>query len=627
MKYRPEVDGLRAIAVLSVILFHAGFEWVRGGYVGVDIFFVISGYLITTLILSEHAAGRFSLATFYERRARRILPALFFVMAVCIPFAWFWMLPYQLKDFAKSVLSVLVFSSNVLFWRESGYFEAATELKPLLHTWSLAIEEQFYVVFPLVVMVTWRLGRRALPVLVVLALITSLGLAEWASRKGIIVANFYLLPTRAWELLIGSAVAMYLLRHPQRPSPLAGAGALLGLVMVLFSILRFDRTTPFPSLLALVPTVGAALMIVFAQAGGLVYRLLASPPAVGIGVISYSAYLWHQPLFAFARLMLPDPSRPGWLYAALIAATLALGWISWKHVEQPFRGRGWLSRRQVFLGALVGSLALAAVAVPMVMANGVISRFPAKDHYLLSISPTELGRYTERRFRQAERQAFDAAGASPRVLLVGDSYAQDFLNMVGENGFMASAQIVSHPIAARCPKYIGPDDVAPLYAAAGEHLDAAYCAAEGNLRDVLPLVRTADVVILAGQWRTWEAQRITQTVQSLGLRPQQRLIIIGRKDFGTIAPLSYLANTEAQRLALTNQVPAMNAEVNSLLRASLPAEQFVDVQQTLCGASGRCRIFTADGALISFDGEHFTPDGARHAGRLVFDHPALAPLR
>ena len=193
MQYRREIDGLRAIAVLPVILFHAGFETFGGGFVGVDVFFVISGYLITTIILGELEQGKFSIVNFYERRARRILPALFLVMLVCIPFAWLWLLPSDMKDFAQSLVAVSVFASNILFWRESGYFDTAAELKPLLHTWSLAVEEQFYVLFPLLLMLFWKLGKRWILVTLGLAFIASLALAQWAAYAKP-AAAFYLLP-------------------------------------------------------------------------------------------------------------------------------------------------------------------------------------------------------------------------------------------------------------------------------------------------------------------------------------------------------------------------------------------------------------------------------------------------
>jgi peptidoglycan/LPS O-acetylase OafA/YrhL len=209
MDYRREIDGLRALAVLPVILFHAGFDSFSGGFVGVDVFFVISGYLITTIILAELEQGKFSIVNFYERRARRILPALFLVMLVCLPFAWLWLLPIDMKDFSRSLIAVSVFVSNILFWRESGYFDTATELKPLLHTWSLAVEEQFYVVFPLLLILLWRLGRRWILVTLGLAFFASLALSEWATYANRSAA-FYLLPTRGWELLLGAFAAFYL---------------------------------------------------------------------------------------------------------------------------------------------------------------------------------------------------------------------------------------------------------------------------------------------------------------------------------------------------------------------------------------------------------------------------------
>lgn len=178
MDYRREIDGLRALAVVPVILFHAGFDMFSGGFVGVDVFFVISGYLITTIILAELEQNKFSIVNFYERRARRILPALFFVMLVCIPFAWFWLLPSDMMDFSQSLIAVSVFASNILFWHQSGYFDTAAELKPLLHTWSLAVEEQYYVLFPLFLVLVWKLDKRWILVMLGLAFVTSLAVAQ-----------------------------------------------------------------------------------------------------------------------------------------------------------------------------------------------------------------------------------------------------------------------------------------------------------------------------------------------------------------------------------------------------------------------------------------------------------------
>ena len=301
MKYRAEIDGLRALAVLPVILFHAGFEWFSGGFVGVDVFFVISGYLITTIIISEMAEGKFSIVNFYERRARRILPALFFVMAACLPFAWMWLTPPHLKDFGQSLVAVSTFSSNIHFWLESGYFDTGGELKPLLHTWSLAVEEQYYILFPIFLMLTWRLGIKWILILLSIVFFVSLGVAQWGAYNTPNAA-FFLLPARAWELLVGVFAAFYLKYNTHLKShSLNQALSLLGFGMIVYSIISFDKATPFPSLYALIPTIGTGLLILCAVPKTFVHKLLSLKFIVGIGLISYSAYLWHQPLLVFAR--------------------------------------------------------------------------------------------------------------------------------------------------------------------------------------------------------------------------------------------------------------------------------------------------------------------------------------
>jgi peptidoglycan/LPS O-acetylase OafA/YrhL len=355
MKYRPEIDGLRALAVLPVIFFHAGFNYFSGGFVGVDVFFVISGYLITRIILTELEGGKFSIANFYERRARRILPVLFFVMGVSIPFAWILLLPFELANFSKSLIAVSLFLSNFFFLREGGYFETAAELKPLLHTWSLAVEEQYYIFFPIFLVLFGKLGRRWVLGAIILIAIVSLVLAQIGSMYKPI-PNFFLLPTRAWELAIGALAVFYLPK--KNIMMLTSLGRQIssgfGLLLIIISIFIFNKDTPFPSIYALVPTVGTVLILLFALPDTLVGRLLGSRLLVFVGLISYSAYLWHQPIFAFSRYYFNSISSA--LMVILVIITLLLSILTWRYIECPFRDRAQISRKTIFIFSLAQSV-------------------------------------------------------------------------------------------------------------------------------------------------------------------------------------------------------------------------------------------------------------------------------
>ncbi|SEE91431.1 acyltransferase family protein [Pseudomonas deceptionensis] len=358
--YRPEIDGLRALAVLPVILFHAGFGLFSGGFVGVDIFFVISGFLITSILLREFEEGRFSIVGFYERRARRILPALFFVIACCLPVALIWMIPDDLKRLGQSLFAVMTFSSNFFFWKKTDYFSPGAEQQPLLHTWSLAVEEQYYVLFPLFLIFCWRFGKAKLFWVVAVVALSSLAFSEWAWRNQPI-ANFYLLPSRAWEMLAGSLLAFIppVKSTSLRRGIIAEVLSLLGLCTILFSIFVYDGDVPFPSLYSLAPVVGAALLIAFSSRENFAGRLLSNKFFVGIGLVSYSAYLWHQPLISFQILILDSKNK--FLSFSIVLASLILAYFTYKYIETPFRTKKIAgSRGSLFL---TSSSAIALVAL------------------------------------------------------------------------------------------------------------------------------------------------------------------------------------------------------------------------------------------------------------------------
>ncbi|TAK94912.1 MAG: acyltransferase [Aquabacterium sp.] len=433
--YRREIDGLRALAVLPVIFFHAGFRVFGGGFVGVDVFFVISGYLITGILLAENESGSFSIARFYERRARRILPALFFVMAACLPFAWFWLLPNDMLSFARSVVAVTLFLSNVHFKNESGYFDTAVELKPLLHTWSLSVEEQYYVIFPLFIAVAWRLGIKWLMALLAAVALLSLSAAQLAQAHKPASA-YFMLPTRGWELLIGSLTALYA-RHGhgeqlRRGRCISEVASILGLAMLLYAVLAFDRTTPFPGIYALIPTLGTALIILYCGPHTVVGRLLGSRPFVGIGLISYSAYLWHQPLLAYARYRsLFEPSAT--LLGGLCMIALVLAWFSWRFVETPFRDKARYSRQQVFAWSLGGSLVLLALGGAGWVFKGFENR-PVAEHLPRGYFAQSWIQYDATSgvdgypciSESGSLCRVNASAGHRKILLLGDSHSADF---------------------------------------------------------------------------------------------------------------------------------------------------------------------------------------------------------
>nr|WP_280949884.1 acyltransferase family protein [Pseudorhodoplanes sinuspersici] len=353
------MDGLRAIAVCSVILFHLGLGVFSGGYVGVDIFFVISGYLITTIIITDQEAGRFSLLGFYERRMRRILPALFFVLGASALAAWVLLRPTEMRDFSSSLASATASVSNIYFRKTSGYFDPSGELRPLLHTWSLGVEEQFYLLFPAFLLLLWKRGYTT-----IIAAIALLGIGSLVAAQVRItdhpVSTFFYLQTRGWELILGSLLAFFLTRKKRLPLPstVMNLGAICGLAMILYAVSRFDQETSVPGLWALVPTLGAALIIMCANQDTLVGRFLSTRILVWVGLISYSLYLWHQPLLAFTRIRYGS-ELPSHILASVIAATLFLSVLSWRFIETPFR-RPRLSARATFVAS--GSAAVVLLA-------------------------------------------------------------------------------------------------------------------------------------------------------------------------------------------------------------------------------------------------------------------------
>ena len=419
--YRPDIDGLRALSVIVVVLFHAGLG-VTGGFVGVDVFFVISGYLITSLILKQQSAGRFDLVEFFARRVRRIIPAVSVMTLATLVLGSLWLSPAAWIDLAGSAVAQTVMMANVWYWRTINYFSTEAELNPFLHMWSLAVEEQFYLVYPFILVYLGRYSRRTIfLVLSVLAAVSFvLAVAILPIRAS---AVYYLLPFRAWELLLGGIVSLLPRQRFPRRSEVEVS---VGLAMVLGPAFLYDAQTPFPGMNALLPCVGAAMVIHGGSSGTtLAGRWLGSRPMVAVGLLSYSIYLWHWPLLALARnllgIRLPWPVAVG-----LVGLSVAVAAASWRWVEEPIRrGSSFDSRRFSLKLFVATSASVLTLAGAILVGQGFPWRF----------SSTTLGYFaarTDTPFRlnvtvdAAERgdlPTFGDGNGRDSVLVWGDSHA------------------------------------------------------------------------------------------------------------------------------------------------------------------------------------------------------------
>jgi peptidoglycan/LPS O-acetylase OafA/YrhL len=422
-EYRSEIDGLRAVAVLAVVLYHAEFvlnsiTLFSGGFIGVDIFFVISGYLITSIILSELKKDDFTFIRFYERRMRRILPALFFVIIFSVVMAYNVMTPKAMKEYAESVIFSQFFLSNIFFWLEDSYVAEPSKLKPFLHTWSLSVEEQFYIIMPVFLVVMWKYLKSYIAAVFVLGFISSLLFAEyyWGKDPD---AVFYLLPSRAWELLAGSFLAKLQLDMGKRE----GRGWFdkimpsVGLLLIVLSIACFDISTQHPSIYTVIPVVGVMLILWFSREGELVAFILSSWPLRAIGLISYSFYLWHWVIFSLSRIQdntFTNADRMMQLTCALIAAV-----ITYFFVEKPFR-----NQRKVHykINTLVfGWVLISVVFAGVIWTDGLLFRLDS----LYSKEAKALNEYNNSKLsvdtamNNAQNLFEDQR---PAILIIGDSY-------------------------------------------------------------------------------------------------------------------------------------------------------------------------------------------------------------
>ncbi|MEW9807794.1 acyltransferase family protein [Mesorhizobium sp. ZMM04-5] len=622
MKYRPEVDGLRAVAVLPVLFFHAGFTLFSGGFVGVDVFFVISGYLITNIIVADLSAGRFSVWSFYLRRLRRIAPALLVMCAATIPFAWVWMLPSEFNDYSKSLYTTALSVSNFHFWQKADYFAAQAELMPLLHTWSLGVEEQFYIVFPLLLILFGRFRLPAVALLAISSFLLALVLGPIAPA-----ANFYLLPTRFWELAIGSVVAMSAIQP--RGRAMAELCATGGLVLIVLSVLLLDGDGHYPGWYTLPSVLGTAMFLAVGDPRTFAARLLSWSPLVAVGLISYSVYLWHQPLFAFARIRLMGDVSDA-IYLSLIALTFAFAYASWRWVEQPCRNRVVVDTRKIVIG--IGAACALTIAIGLIgdLTNG-LGQTRGATAQAAGISERMRINFGLSADCEGKLPVPDTCTTSgePEILVWGDSFAMHLVpGIVASNPAAGIAQFTKSacgpffgiaPIPAGYPRD-WPERCLRFTEAVKSYVRSTKSLRFAVLGSPFHAYLDGDTQLLASGERVLGGPELARAhfkdtldlLRANGLTPVVFMPPpVDGREIGTCLARSVWLGISSERCNLSPEARHKRAKVMELLDGLGVA--VIDIAEVLCDERA-CSARTGD-VLVFRDGAHLSYEGSAYLGR------------
>ncbi len=617
--YREDIDWLRAIAVLAVVAFHFEAPAVFGGFVGVDIFFVISGYLITGIIASEVKDGTFSFAQFYERRVRRLLPALYAMVALTAIPSFHYLLTSERAEFFRSVAAVVTFTSNFFFWLQTGYFDHAAVEKPLLHTWSLAVEEQFYLALPLLLWTLLRFvrGRNALPVALAALTLASFALGIWLMRTDRSATAFFMSPPRAWEFLIGGLIAtpgFPVLRHALAQNIARG----IALVLLAIPIFSLRQGPGFPGFNALTPCIGAAMFIWSGIGVPTLERSRYSPMNVArfFGQISYSLYLWHWPLFTFARF-----SKSGLVLDAtdklvLFALTVAISYVSWRYVEQPFRERRLAPTR----GAAFRVAGVASIVLLAGSAGGWFSSLIPSDADRAAL---QLESYNDYDYRPLYRvgSCFEPAGGvldesclalapgKTNVLLWGDSLAAHYFHGLSRIADPQSQNILQATQAACMPTFNA--------AAQG----TAACRDFATQMDSFFATHKPDLVILSADWLEYSRPPrfdgmiadLRQTIAKLNASGISVVLLGPAVQFRSRLPSMLMRAHLRQVEPLADDFVLPDIFVlDRTMQAALPAHEkfsYLSVLDVVCPAR-QCPITIDGGIPLAWDHAHLTAEGS-----------------
>ena len=624
IQYRPEIDALRAISVIAVIIYHAkinlfGYQLFPGGYLGVDIFFVISGYLITSIILKElHQKKSFSFRNFYLRRARRILPALIFLLLCSLPLAWFALLPSSLLDFSKSIYFSLGFSSNFFFYLTGLEYGAVDGLlKPLLHTWSLAVEEQYYILFPIMLVLGFLFFKIKINIIILSLLLLRLIFAEFFSFKNSNL-NFYILPSRAWELLAGSALVILESKKNFKPSNLmSNIFCLIGLGLIFLSFVYFYESVPSPGIKNTLPIIGTILILIFINKKTFIAKLLNNKLFTYLGLISYSLYLWHYPIFSFARNLRIAQGIVEYSLIGILIFLISI--ISYFFIEKPFRDKKFISNK-VFIKFFIISLSFLILSSFIIIKNkGFKNRFPNYDSF-----STDYQKYlTEVRIKKYELgnpQFIDSD--KKNILIIGNSHARNTFNALklNENLFNTlEFSILDLPI----------DCVENIF------IKFEYCDGLKMTKLQKKIFYDSEVIILSTRFRDVDINSLEKIIHFTKKFKKQVVLTTKSPKFYFENYLSFLDQFYIDNKRLPNVVETIVLEkkyfrtmdekdkilnkriedisINLNVKLLKKIDLFCD-QKT-----ERCKFLTKNNDKILFDADHYSLNGARYIGKRISD--------
>ncbi|OBU23223.1 acyltransferase family protein [Photobacterium aquimaris] len=621
MNFRQDINGLRAIAVIAVVIFHFKSTLIPGGFAGVDVFFVISGFLMTSIIFRGIGNNNFSILSFYKARAIRIIPALLVLSSVTFLFCWFFLVPLKFEDLGRHILSSISFLSNITYWKESGYFDTSSQTKWLLHTWSLSVEWQFYIIYPIVLVILSKiLSLNLIKKLLFVTTILGLGLSAYASYYWPSPA-YYLFPTRAWEMMAGGLVFLYPVKLNE---PVKKYTNILGFVLIICSYVFMSKSDMWPGYLALIPVLGSALIISANKQDSLITN---NKIMTNIGLWSYSIYLWHWPVVVIGHYF----NIEYWTVIG-IPLSILLGYMSYTFIE-----KNRLSLKAILLPYII----IAGISYIVISNISLFYNIPKNkfEAIVTNKAKDNNGAYTWSRLRSLNKKEQFSHDEGNKMLIIGDSQAGDFVNAMYDAGFAEKSEIISRVVEADCGFfYLTPNQQQKAFSDSPTIKDNQMwqnkCQSFIRHVDDGNVVEQANIIVLAMYWRDDNMQWILQSIENIRSKnPRAKIYVVGGKSFNrqisTLAYDAYRNNIDIVNYAANNI--AQNSKEDRAIQNKIFESKaklinynytFINMTNLMCD-SQKCNVIDDNGHSFYYDRRHTTRDGTKYIAKKLLENKFL----